>query len=83
MNQFNTCQQWYFGVRAPIAVFAHSGLVGTAGIVADAVEANSVLHCEETDAFGDSGYQAVGKWPDAKAGQPSMSRCVRVNECTG
>lgn len=32
------------------------------------VEANSLLHGEETDAFGDAGYQGVEKRPDARAG---------------
>jgi hypothetical protein len=33
--------------------------------VNDVVEANSLLHGEETDAFGDAGYQGVAKRPDA------------------
>jgi IS5 family transposase len=71
MRQSKKGQQWYFGMKAHIAVDAHSGLVskvkGTAGNVADVVEANSLLHGEETDAFGDAGYQGVGKRPDAKS----------------
>jgi IS5 family transposase len=71
MHQSKKGQQWYFGMKAHIAVDAHSGLVskvkGTAGNVADVVEANSLLHGEETDAFGDAGYQGVGKRPDAKS----------------
>ena len=34
----------------------------------DVVEANSLLHGQETDAFGDAGYQGVDKRPDARAG---------------
>ena len=53
-----------------IGVDADSGLVhtvrGTAGNVSDVVEANSLLHGQETDAFGDAGYQGVDKRPDAK-----------------
>jgi IS5 family transposase len=71
MHQSKKGQQWYFGMKAHIAVDAQSGLVskvkGTAGNVADVVEANSLLHGEETDAFGDAGYQGVGKRPDAKS----------------
>lgn len=39
-----------------------------AGNVSDVLEANSLLHGEETDAFGDAGYQGVHKRPDARAG---------------
>ena len=38
----------------------------TAGNVNDVVEANSLLHGEEADAFGDAGYQGADKRPDAK-----------------
>nr|WP_244137481.1 hypothetical protein [Burkholderia pyrrocinia] len=31
------------------------------------LEANSLLHGEQTDAFGDAGYQGVHKRPDARA----------------
>ena len=48
---------------------AESGLVhtvrGTSGNVNDVVEANALLHGEETDAFGDAGYQGADKRPDA------------------
>ncbi len=51
---------------------AESGLVhtvrGTAGNVGDVLEANSLLHGEEIDAFGDAGYQGVHKRPNARAG---------------
>jgi len=49
---------------------ADSGLVhtvrGTAGSVNDVVEANSLLHGQETDVFADAGYQGAHKRPDAK-----------------
>ena len=52
-----------------IGVDADSGLVhtvrGTSGNVSDVVEVNSLLHGQETDAFGDAGYQGVDKRPDA------------------
>jgi IS5 family transposase len=61
----------HFGMKAHIGVDAESGLVhtvrSTAGNVNDVVEANSLLHGEETDAFGDAGYQGASKRPDAKA----------------
>src|SRR5918911_1803152 len=69
MKQSKKGNQWYFGMKAHIGVDAESGLVhtvrGTAGSVNDVVEAKSMLHGEETDAFGDAGYRGVAKRPDA------------------
>ena len=71
MHQSKKGQQWYFGMKAHIGVDADSGLVhtvrGTSGHVNDVIEANSLLHGDETDAFGDAGYQGASKRPDAKA----------------
>ena len=71
MKQSKKGNQWYFGMKAHVGVDAESGLVhtvrGTAGSVNDVVEANSLLHGEETDAFGDAGYRGVAKRPDAAA----------------
>ena len=59
-------------MKAHIGVDADSGLVhtvrGTAGNVNDVIEANTLLHGEETQAWGDAGYQGAGKRPDAKDG---------------
>ena len=70
MHQAKKGNQWHFGMKAHIGVDAESGLVhtvsGTAANVNDVVEANSLLHGEERDAFGDAGYQGVAKRPDAK-----------------
>ncbi|WP_198973123.1 transposase, partial [Xylophilus sp. ASV27] len=41
---------------------------GTAGNVNDVIEANTLLHGEETEAWGDAGYQGAAKRPDAQAG---------------
>jgi IS5 family transposase len=72
MKQSRKGQQWYFGMKAHIGVDAESGLVhtvrGTAGSVNDVIEADSLLHGQESDAFGDAGYQGAGKRPDARAG---------------
>ena len=72
MHQSKKGQQWYFGMKAHIGVDADSGLVhtvrGTAGNVADVVEGNSLLHGQETEAFGDAGYQGIHKRPDAAEG---------------
>ena len=70
MHQSKKGQQWFFGMKAHIGVDADSGLVhtvrGTAGNVNDVVEANSLLHGQETDVFADAGYQGAHKRPDAK-----------------
>jgi transposase, IS5 family len=59
-------------MKCHIGVDAESGLVhtvrGTAGNVNDVIEANSLLHGQESDAFGDAGYQGAHKRPDAKPG---------------
>ena len=72
MKQSKKGNQWYFGMKAHIGVDAESGLVhtvrATAGSVNDVVEANTLLHGEETEAWGDAGYQGADKRPDAKAG---------------
>jgi IS5 family transposase len=69
MHQSKKGQQWYFGMKAHIGVDAESGLVhtvrGTAGNVSDVVEANSLLHGQETEAVGDAGYRGAGKRSDA------------------
>jgi transposase, IS5 family len=69
MRQSKKGNQWYFGMKAHIGVDAESGLVhtvrGTSGNVNDVVEANALLHGEETDVFADAGYQGAHKRPDA------------------
>ena len=70
MHQTKKGNQWYFGMKAHIGADAESGLVhtvrGTAANVNDVVEANSLLHGDETDVFADAGYQGVAKRPNAK-----------------
>ncbi|GAD23224.1 transposase and inactivated derivatives, IS5 family [Acidovorax sp. MR-S7] len=72
MKQSKKGNQWYFGMKCHIGVDADSGLAhtvrGTAGSVNDVVEANSLLHGQETEAWADAGYQGAHKRPDAKAG---------------
>jgi IS5 family transposase len=71
MHSSKKGQQMYFGMKAHIGADAESGLVhtvrGTSGNVHDVTEGNSLLHGEETVAFGDAGYQGIEKRPDAKA----------------
>jgi len=68
MHQSKKGNQWYFGMKAHIGVDADSGLVhtvrGTSGNVNDVVEANSLLHGQEVDGYGDAGYQGADKRPD-------------------
>jgi IS5 family transposase len=74
MHSSKKGKQWYFGMKAHIGVDADSGLVhtvrGTSGNVGDVTEGNSLLHGEETVAFGDAGYQGIEKRPDA---QPNIT----------
>ena len=71
MHSSKKGNQWHFGMKAHIGVDAESGLVhtvrATSGNVHDVTEGNSLLHGNETVAFGDAGYQGVDKRPDAKA----------------
>ena len=68
MHQTKKGNQWYFGMKAHIGVDADSGLVhtvrGTAANVGDVLEANSLLHGQESDGYGDAGYQGADKRPD-------------------
>ena len=72
MHQSKKGNQWYHGMKAHIGVDAESGLVhtvrGTAGNVNDVVEANALLHGEETEVFADAGYQGAHKRADAPEG---------------
>ena len=69
MHQTKKGNQWHFGMKAHIGVEAESGLVhtviGTTENVNDVTQANALLHGEETEAFGDAGYQGAEKRPDA------------------
>jgi transposase, IS5 family len=71
MHSSKKGEQMYFGMKAHIGADADSGLVhtvrGTSGNVSDVTEGNSLLHGDETLAFGDAGYQGIEKRPDAKA----------------
>jgi IS5 family transposase len=69
MHSSQKGNQWHFGMKAHIGVDADSGLVhtvrGTSGNVHDVVEGSSLLHGEETLAYGDAGYQGIDKRADA------------------
>jgi IS5 family transposase len=59
-------------MKAHIGADADSGLVhiarGTSGNVHDVLEGNRLLHGQEVDAYGDSGYRGIHKRPHAKPG---------------
>ena len=70
MHQTKKGNQWHFGMKAHIGVDAQSGLVhrvvGTAANVNDVTQAAKLLHGDETDAWGDAGYQGVDKRDELK-----------------
>jgi len=72
MHQTKKGNQWHFGMKAHIGVDAESGLVhpvtGTAANVHDMVQANELLHGQETEAFADSGYRGAAKREGAENG---------------
>ena len=71
MHLSKKANQWYFGMKAHIGFDADFGLVhtvrGTSDHVSNIGQANTLLHGQETYAFGDAGYQGVEKGPDANA----------------
>ena len=71
MHQAKKGNQWHFGMKAHIGVDAESGLthtvIGTAANVHDVTQAQGLLHGEETDVFGDAGYQGVEKREENQA----------------
>lgn len=78
--------------KTHIGVDADSGLVhtlvGTAARVADVTQAHALLHGEESDVFGDVGYQGVDKREENKdrpvhwhvAMKPSKRRALGTDE---
>jgi IS5 family transposase len=76
MHQTKKGNQWYFGMKAHLAVDAESSLVhsviGTAANVADVTQAHELLHGHETVAFGDAGYIGV----ERRAEQQTAGRMV-------
>ena len=68
MHQTKKGNQWYFGMKAHIAVDAQSGLVqqviGTAANVSDISRTHELLHGQEQDVFADAGYLGVQKRPE-------------------
>ena len=69
MHQTKKGNQWHFGMKLHIGVDAASGLihsmVGTAANQHDVTQAHALLHGEETDVYGDAGYQGAPLWQDS------------------
>jgi len=65
MHQTKKGNQWHFGMKVHIGADAQTGLVhtliGTAANVHDVTQVPVLLHGDETDVFGDAGYQGVEK----------------------
>jgi IS5 family transposase len=76
MHQTRKGNQWYFGMKGHIGVDADSGLVhtveATAANVHDVVMAESLLHGEETDVYGDSGYTGLEARDEMKENHPGV-----------
>ncbi len=70
MHQTKKGNQWHFGMKPHTVVDAELGLVhsviGTAANVNDVTQAAGLLHGDETDAWGDAGYQGVAKREELK-----------------
>jgi len=70
MHQTKKGNQWHFGMKAHIGADAYSGLVhsveGTAANAHDITKAVDLLHGQETDVFGDAGYQGIEKRAEAQ-----------------
>ena len=70
MHQTKKGNNWYFGMKAHIAVDAYSGLVHhqvcTAANVHDLRVVDQLLHGREKHVFADSGYRGIEKWSRRK-----------------
>ena len=70
MHQTKKGNNWYFGMKAHIAVDADSGLVHhqvcTAAHVHDLRVVDQLLHGKERHVFADSGYRGIAKWSRRK-----------------
>ena len=68
MHQVKKGNEWHFGMKLHIGVDAATGLVhslsATGANVSDVTEAHRVLHGDESEAWGDAGYQGVQKRPE-------------------
>ena len=65
MHQTKKGNEWYFGMKVHIGVDSQTGMVHsvctTSANVHDVTQAHRLLHGGETQVWGDSGYQGVGR----------------------
>ena len=84
MHSSKKGNQWYFGMKAHIGADAESGLVhavrGTSSHVSDIAEGNTLLHGEETFAFGDAGYLGIENERMPHPMSPGTLLCVQASE---
>ena len=90
MHQTKKGNNWHFGMKAHIGVDADSGLVhtviGTPANTNDVTQADALLHGEETEAFGDAGYQGAEKRPESRlsnwfiAMRPGKRKLLDLND---
>ena len=86
MHQTKKGNQWYFGMKAHLAVDAQSGLVqkviGTAANVSDISQTHELLHGQEQDVFADAGYLGVQKRPEiiSRLRQPQLKWTPSVGQ---
>jgi transposase, IS5 family len=87
MHQAKKGNAWHFGMKAHIGVDLESGLVhtlvGTAAHVSDVTQAHALLHGDETDALGDSGYQGVEKREENKGSKINWHVAMRPGKRKG
>jgi IS5 family transposase len=93
MHQTKKGNQWHFGMKAHIAVDAHSGLVyltTTAANEADVEQIADLLHGKEQDVWADSGSEELRvAWPGticSGTSQPdpaTLPSCPRVGRSNG
>jgi len=89
MRQTKKGNNWHFGMKAHIGVDAESGLVHTVTTTPanehDVTQTHALLHGEEEDVFGDSGYLGANKRDELKgidvnwhlAMKPSQKKAIR------
>ena len=65
MHQTKKSNEWYFGMKMHIGVDSQTGMVHsvcmTSANVHDVTQAHRLLHGGESQVWGDSGYQGVGR----------------------
>lgn len=80
-------EEWHFGMKAHIGVYADSGLVhtiiGTAANVNDVTQGHGLLHGEETVVFADAGYLGAACWTKPSSLKPAAWRVCRPSLTQG